>query len=323
MVCIRRSAIRRATAALAARPVLASLAVLLVAAAAAACASPAPERVPPAAEKDNVRCNECHTVDGLKITDPASDKQTLLTIGVVAYGDSAHGNLPCEECHDYGYEKLPHHGYSSYPRFLCVDCHEARKDVAKLDLTLRKKELLAGAHGERAKRAFDCHECHDPHFFKLLRNIDDPLGRIDWSNDICVECHEDLAKSHAEFPNPEAHFRKVKCVPCHTPETTRTGHDVLPAEESVRDCGACHSRRVPLFAASYAVARDTGRSPEGRRRLRAAAMDNAYVIGSTSSPTLDLLSLLGFLFILFLVCAHAAARLLTYSRRKRMGSSQS
>ena len=283
----------------------------------AAQADPAAGREAAAAVKEaNAPCHECHAVPDLSVYDPRIDRVMILTVDPDAYRRSVHGALACAECHPYGYARLPHSGPLSYPRFLCVSCHQKAGDVPQLELEERREELLGSAHGRQAERDFTCHTCHDPHRFRLVRDQGTALERIRASNRLCLDCHgararrkpgfEDqavTAGSHGLFPNPRAHFRKLKCVSCHTGEGHTRDHDVLAADRSVRECSECHGQESPRFEDSY-----TNPDPSGTAKPAGEARDDVYVIGSTRSATLDRAGLGLLAVVIALTGLHALAR---------------
>lgn len=240
----------------------------------------------------------------------------ILTVDPAEYRRSVHGALACAECHPYGYARLPHTGPLAYPRFLCVSCHQKAGDIPQLTLEERRDELLGSAHGREAERDFDCHTCHDPHLFRLVRDEGAALERIRASNRLCLDCHgaaagrkpgfKDLAVtagSHGLFPNPRAHFRKLKCVSCHTGEGDTRDHDVLAAERSVKECSECHGQTSPQFEDSYTTRVSPG-APESSRE----AQEDVYVIGSTRSAWLDRIGLGLLAGVLALTSIHFLAR---------------
>ena len=286
------------------RLVLVLLAVLLVPSRAAADEGP------------NAVCDECHAVAGLRYVDDSGESR-LYSIDPKTYARSAHRGTPCVSCHSPGYgDSLPHTGRSFWPIYSCVDCHEGLGDLAELELGTRKKELLGSVHGRTLKPRLDCHDCHDPHAFDLVRAADAAAARISASNRLCLDCHGDVkdrafgheglsdaADTHDHFPNPARHLQRLKCVGCHSPEGAGQGHDVLPTDESVSDCAACHSRDDPRYVASYGVF-----GGGDARDARDEALANVYVIGSTRSVLLDRASQFGFALFLLLVLGHSVRR---------------
>ena len=272
-------------------------------------------------EEANAACQKCHAVPDLSVFDPRTKRLVTLTVDPLEYRRSVHGALSCVECHPSGYARLPHTGPLSYPRFLCVSCHQEAGDIPHLMLEERREELLESAHGHRAQRDFDCHTCHDPHRFRLVREAGVALERIRASNRLCLDCHgptadrepgfEDLpvsADTHGLFPNPRAHFRKVKCVSCHTGKDHSRDHDVLATEHSVRECSECHGQDSPLFEDSYIDAASIDPEPAG------AARGDVYVIGSTRSVWLDRIGLGLLAAALALTAVHSLARQLLRGR---------
>ena len=267
-------------------------------------------------EEANAACHECHAVPEMAVFDPRTDRMVMLSVDPLDYRRSVHGQLPCAACHPSGYDHLPHSGPLSYPRFLCVSCHQEAEDVPQLALEERREELLGSAHGIQAAHNFDCHTCHDPHRFRLVREEGLALERIQASNQLCLHCHgsatgrkigfEDQAVStdtHGLFPNPRAHFRKVKCVSCHTGEGQTLDHDVLAADRSVRECSECHGQDSPRFEDSYIA-----RVSPGAAESAGEARDDVYVIGSTRSVWLDRIGLGLLVMVLALTLGHSLAR---------------
>jgi thiosulfate reductase cytochrome b subunit len=261
----------------------------------------------------NAVCQECHAVPDLRFVDRSTGESILYSIDPEAYAASAHGAADCVACHESGYgDKLPHEGPPTTPRWICVDCHEARHDVDELDLPRRKQELRDGVHG--AEGRMSCDDCHDPHRFATVGDQEQALARIAASNGICLTCHgpaderafgheslNDARTTHDRFPNALRHFSRVKCVTCHAPRGDGAAHDVTGADASLGDCEQCHVREDPAWASNY-------RSSDGDDRPE----DHVYVVGSTRSWRLDRLSQLGFVGMLLLILAHSV--------RRRLGS---
>lgn len=294
------------------RPLSAFLLISIVSIFRVASAEPAPNAV----------CDECHAVPGLYYVADSGERR-LYSIAPGPYASSVHGGAPCVSCHAPGYgDSLPHTGRSFWPLYSCVDCHEELGDLEHLGLSERKRELLGSVHGKELKPRLDCHDCHDPHTFALVRENEDARDRIDASNALCLVCHgaadermfghealSDAADTHDWFPNSSGHLEQVKCIGCHAPAGPGQGHDVLPTADSVKDCVVCHTQGEPRYAASYA---EPGGPPDPAAS-RAEAFDNVYVIGSTRSVWLDRLSQVGFTFFLLGVLVHSV-------RRRRMGA---
>lgn len=279
------------------------------------------------AAPSNAVCDDCHAVPDLRFTNDAGERR-LYTIAPDLYGGSAHGQALCVACHDEGYgDTLPHNGRTMYPLYLCVDCHEALGDLGELGLPDRREELIGSVHGKVLRPRLDCHDCHDPHVFDLVRDNQHPLDRIEASNALCLACHgapderafgyealNDAAQTHDYFPNPLRHLSHLKCVGCHSPAGPGAGHDVEPTADSLAVCEECHSRADPRYLGSYSVSNRAARDEASR----ASAFENVYVIGSTRSVLLDRASQIGFLVFLILVLLHAFKRGLSQERYRHI-----
>lgn len=275
--------------------------------------------------EQNSWCQECHGNPEFEFRDPLSGAPKTLFVDTAAYRASVHGELACRSCHEPGYHRVPHPHSGYYSAFLCVDCHTARGSDVHLGERLRehKRALVGSVHGRELGRPLDCHVCHDPHTFRMLEDAPSAQARTGASNDLCLGCHGSLAlrrvpegddrlpdvhDKHQHLPSPEVHFRKVRCVTCHTPIASGTRHDVEPGAEAERECRACHAQQSARLHANFGERRGSVGLAEERVRR------NAYVIGSTRSATLDRASQVGFLVLLAVVCVHGGARLL--ARRK-------
>jgi hypothetical protein len=273
-----------------------------------------------------LECRACHAVADLTKTDPITGREVNLTIDLDAYAQSDHANVRCYDCHERGYETLPHTGPRQYPRFLCVDCHRDNDKLAPLRFERRRDELLGSVHGKQAEHRFDCHDCHNPHEFRLVRARGSALDRIRAGNQICLDCHGPQSKrnvsfrdlpnvldKHERLPHKRNHFRKVKCVSCHTPADSATRHDVRGKDEIAFECTQCHSPDSAVLQATYARPQDAG-GPALDAAQADGLRENAYVVGSSRSRLLDWISIAGFVLAALLVAAHAIARML-HSRK--------
>jgi hypothetical protein len=274
-------------------------------------------------DDESQACQSCHGISDWRIREAVSGRELVLSIDTARYQQSVHGSTACRACHDWGYDKIPHRGSGGHGIYLCVVCHDQDEGLFHFQLRQRKADLQASVHGRDAEQPLDCHTCHDPHLFRPVNDADDALQRIATSNDICLTCHgpnrgqavdpqlADVSLLHGMFPNYENHVRKVKCVACHSADTSETRHDVLPKERSLRDCARCHTPDSQILQSVY--------NPRGPTADDLA--ENAYVIGSTRSPRLERLSVIGFAVTMFAIVAHGLARLI-YAFRTR-GSDES
>lgn len=261
-------------------------------------------------DDESEECQVCHGLSNWQIREAISGREILLSIDTALYQQSSHGKAACRACHEWGYNEIPHRGAGAHAIYQCVVCHTDDEALAPFELETRKLELQASVHGREAEEPLDCHVCHDPHLFLPVNDADDALQRVATSNAICLSCHgpdrvptadpklPDVSTVHEMFPNYENHQRKVKCVACHVSDASETRHDVLPKERSLRDCVECHTPGSEILQAVY-----NPRGPEG-----GDLVDNAYVIGSTRSPRLERLSVIGFGLTILAIALHGLAR---------------
>ena len=277
-------------------------------------------------------CQRCHAITDWEINDPVTGRVTHLSIEPESYARSSHGSVQCRTCHDWGYGEIPHRGSSEHPIYECVFCHEKDSGLQHYHLSQRKADLRNSVHGSTDSGPMDCHTCHDPHTFRPVNDSDDPLLRIEQSNEICLRCHgsetdsrarfvqKDAAPSHAIFPNYANHLRKVKCVTCHTERidaAARTRHEILTSDLSLRQCEQCHTPNSTVLDVIYG---------DWRLSANADSMNsygpgvesgsNAYVIGSRRSPRLERLSVIGFAATCLAIVLHGLARAV-YALRRR------
>ena len=282
-------------------------------------------------DPESQTCQGCHAISNWEINDPVTGRVVHLSISPDDYARSSHGSTPCRSCHDWGYGEIPHRGSSAHPIYECVFCHDEDPGVAHLRLSQRKADLRSSVHGDTEAGPLDCHTCHNPHTFRPVNDSGDPLLRIGQSNAVCLRCHgpetdprgrfarEDAAPFHSAFPNYANHLRKVKCVVCHTRADDKAGtrHGILAADLSLRECEQCHTPRSAILDAIYGPQR--AGAEVGLASLPGPDVDvvsNAYVIGSTRSPRLERLSVVGFAVTCLAIVLHGLARAVYAFRRR-------
>ncbi len=178
----------------------------------------------PAPIRETPTCERCHGELELlrQHTESIDDARALL----VPAGDvraSAHGHLPCAECHS-GYRDFPH--TAAVATQTCADCHSDEHDAWE-----------AGAHAAVDGRAVDCAACHSVHRVESVATLQEDAG-IATMNGRCVACHRD-----AQLPAANPHAGAVPCSGCHEAHETRPHDDPASALAAAREpgtCGACH-----------------------------------------------------------------------------------
>jgi len=257
-------------------------------------------------------CAECHA-------DPELAKDGTPQVSLTAYAASVHGAMECGKCHqgaEGGFDVVPHDlGGNAVPR--CVRCHG-------LDFKEANLEFKGDVHVQRDPD-FGCGACHDAHTMPRVRP---PLGtqeRTDLANRSCLHCHRDadfrIAARHGEgtppktthdwLPNLDQHAR-MRCVVCHTPvEDSKHDHQILPKEQAVRRCEACHSLDAPL------VRKYVGEHERRGWITHPVLFDYAYLPGTVRNRLADTLVLACFGLTVVGVLAHALVRLRTHARLPR------
>lgn len=261
-------------------------------------------------DESSMQCQECHAATDFQVYDPVQQRNLSLTIDTAQFLRGSHGKLPCRACHERGYDELPHRGPARTVSFRCIHCHREDRAVGHLQFAEHAQELKNSVHGSLSEGKLDCDSCHDTHTFRPVREEQDPSHRISQSNSWCLRCHgpeprdinypalPNILDAHSHLPNRKDHFRKVKCVGCHTPLDSPTKHDVMPKKQATRDCVACHRRDSAVLSTVYT------RPGEADGDVTS----NAYVVGSTRSAWLDRLSQWGFAAALLGILLHAMAR---------------
>jgi hypothetical protein len=276
------------------------------------------------AEANQRACLRCHAMPTLAYRNPEDGQIRDLSIDRDALGQSAHGDLACIDCHRRSYRRYPHPDRPAPGDLDCVGCHEDEDDQLSRGWVDIDKEFRLSVHAvSDAPEAsgFSCHSCHDPHRFRTAA-VGEPIVQIVRNhNDVCLSCHQELAaplsKSHDWLPNRDAHWGSVRCVDCHTPAALYANHQVLPAEESAKNCVDCHSSDPELLARLYRFRSEEDIAERGL--IAQAVFNEAYVVGMSKSPMLDRLSLAIIGLVVLLLTAHGVGRYLVHrsSRRSR------
>ena len=117
------------------------------------------------------------------------------------------------------------------------------------------------------------------------------------------------------------HLRKVKCVVCHTDrsdDAAGTRHGILASDLSLRECEQCHTPSSPILDAIYGPQRLDSEATLARLSGPSVrVVGDAYVIGSTRSPRLEQLSVIGFVATCLAVVLHGLARAVYALRTRR------
>jgi hypothetical protein len=242
-------------------------------------------------------------------------------IDSAAYYQSSHFSFKCTDCHTPDYETFPHDG-ELRKEFIntCLDCHGGDEDFAQFKFEEIEEAFNNSVHSPDNLTNFNCYGCHNPHTYKLdYRNTEDLLSTIEKNNQTCMNCHnqeshmrlysdnefKDLSVSHEFLPNQQAHYQKVRCLECHGEigENLMVAHNILPAEESVKNCKECHSKNSLLMASLYRY-----QSIENRKKFgfyNATILNESYVIGASRNQWLNIFTVVVFALSILAIITHA------------------
>jgi thiosulfate reductase cytochrome b subunit len=106
----------------------------------------------------------------------------------------------------------------------------------------------------------------------------------------------------------------MRCVACHTPIDGSHTHEVLPSDQAIRSCDACHDVNAPL------IAKYVGQDDPSSWVTNPLLFKEAYVPGATRNRVVDGLLVGLFWLTVCGVLAHALLRVLTQRNRPRMSA---
>lgn len=256
----------------------------------------------------NGECIACHTEQAVKFPPrPNMDLEKLADalMDPFLYEKSQHNGMACKTCHGKGYVEYPHAKGAQAKILDCDECH------AQLAFRV-KAQFDNSVHAKNLSDRFNCNTCHDPHVDRLAKELGDPQQIVAQDNGKCLECHDsdlkfaeyggslpkekarpDMDAIHEFLPNTKRHWQAVRCVECHTPESTHSklalSHEILDKEKAQRDCVTCHSQDTALRTRLYRHMAQEETSKMGF--LNSAVLGNTYVIGATRNVYLDRLAL--------------------------------
>ncbi len=293
-----------------------------------------PAAAKPRLNRSSTRCMRCHGMTTLAYRDLATGEFHDLSVDEKAYLASNHGPVHCINCHRKpNYDAYPHAkgGYSS--NMLCTDCHEETESIEgyRYEFYDIEQEFYESVHFKALSHSFTCFSCHDPHTFGVARRMENTKDVIEQDNGFCLRCHAnrqdfgvlskrpfpELKRTHAWLPKAEQHWRKARCVECHTPHSERISHLIVGGKEAERDCVVCHRRDSIMLTKLY-----QHRVSEERDRagfINSMVLTEAYVLGMTRNRILDNASIILIGVTLLGIGGHALARVIAGTRRRDDG----
>jgi len=277
-------------------------------------------------------CLKCHSqqsytfhnsVTNMEIKRLMNPYYVLDTLAMTA---GVHKQFDCTDCHSSEYGTYPHQANLKLePLSTCLDCHGGDVSFAKYQFERIDEEFKKSVHYKVYGDNFTCTKCHSQHTYKATaRTSDNVLEIVDYSNKMCLSCHNDMKKYkmvsghdnpklvqvHEWLPNQELHFQHVRCIECHTEvlDSLMVSHDVLPKDKALRKCVECHSANSRLKASLYKYQNLQKRAEAGG--LNTVMANESYIIGTHQSPVLKLASIIIFILTLVGIVIHSTFRIL-------------
>ena len=276
--------------------------------------------------EDNEYCLRCHGEVKFVLEDPETGRSTTehmcpdRNIDRDAFYTGVHKAFACTDCHSYDYTTFPHAIATRLEeQFVCMDCHGYDETFAKYHFEEIEVEFEESIHNIEG---FTCWKCHNPHSYRaFMRNAEDLQEAVLYDNNMCLNCHANfdrftlltdrdeivVVESHDWLPNQAAHFKKVRCIECHTEinDSILIAHKILPKTSAVQNCTACHSKDSRLMHTLYKF-----QSLEERKGgfLNGIMINNSYVIGANQNVWLNRLSVLVFGLTLIVIVFHIYLR---------------
>ena len=278
------------------------------------------------------QCLKCHsnqTYSFLNSVKKKEEKRLMnpyFIIDTVALTHGVHKQFDCTDCHSGEYATYPHNGNLKLePMNTCLDCHGGDASFAKYRFEKIDEEFKKSVHYRVYGENFSCTKCHNQHTYTpVARNSSNVLEIVDYSNKMCLSCHNDMKKYklvsghdnpklvevHEWLPNQELHFQHVRCIECHTEvvDSLMVSHDILPKEKALKKCVECHSSNSHLKASLYKYQNLQKRAEDGN--LNSVLANESYIIGTHQVPLLKLLSIIIFLLALSGIVVHSIFRIL-------------
>jgi hypothetical protein len=247
-------------------------------------------------------------------------------IDSVLFYDQNHRTFECTDCHSSDFETFPHDNtLRMEPMPTCLDCHEGYDVTSQFHFEQINNEFLESVHSTKHSEDFTCWMCHNPHTYKINARTNENIREtIIYDNNICLSCHADIDKynliskqvnpsvieKHDWLPNQVAHFGHVRCIECHTQisDDVMVAHLILPKEKAVKKCVECHSQNSRLVETLYKFRAKESRTQFGF--LNAITLsNNSYIIGANRNYYLNVISVIIFGGVLFLITVHAILRI--------------
>ncbi len=280
----------------------------------------------------NHACLKCHSSQNFSFHNEIMGKEMnklmnpYYIIDTTGIKSGVHQNFDCTDCHSYEYSTYPHlANLKLEPLATCLDCHGGDPTYATYQFETINEEFEKSVHFKVSGDDFTCGKCHDQHTYRpTARNSENVLEIVEYSNNLCLSCHNDMAKYqmvaghenpklvqvHDWLPNQQLHFKHVRCIECHTDvaDNLMVSHNILSKDLAVRKCAECHNANSRLKASLYKYTNLQNRSDGSS--IKSILSNESYVIGSQQFPLLKTLSYIIFFLTLAVIIIHLVFRYL-------------
>jgi len=198
------------------------------------------------------RCLACHQLRGLVLTLPSGEKVPA-TVDRTAYQASAHGEVPCVDCHGdkpSPHPKTPYNNLGEYRVGLaqtCGDCHQEAEGA--WEQSVHGKAVAGG------QTAALCSDCHQPH-----GTVEPSLVAL--FTPTCGSCHQVVIDSYLKSVHGQAVAQgktdAATCVDCHSRDqkahTLQAGGEAgspSSQKEIPLTCGRCHPKPLASYESTF------------------------------------------------------------------------
>jgi len=277
-------------------------------------------------------CLKCHSQQTYSYFNEYTDKQEkrlmnpYYILDTIAMSTGVHNVFDCTDCHSYEYTNWPHDANLKLePMMTCLDCHGGDESFASYQFEKIDEEVKKSIHYQVYGDNFTCSKCHSQHTYRpVARRSDNVLDIVDYSNKMCLSCHNDmkryelvashenpkLVEVHSWLPNQELHFSHVRCIECHTEvvDSLNVSHNIMSKDKALKNCVECHTSDSRLKASLYKYQNLQARTESGK--VNTVLANESYVIGTHQVPFLKWLSILIFIATLAGIVTHLVFRII-------------
>lgn len=288
--------------------------------------------------EESQSCLKCHGSAQYVISDTSSGDEVTkrmyreLRIDATQHVNSTHGNFKCTDCHSTDYETFPHPVSVKFEaNYTCMDCHGGDEAYASFNFEKIETEYNESVHAKAMGENFNCWSCHNPHYYKLSKNITIEQ-RVAIDNDMCLQCHgseirfnnlsdkelPNILEKHDWLPNQALHFKSVRCIDCHAKQndSIMVAHLIQGGDKAVKNCIECHSSNSILMSSLYKHEVSEQRSKSGF--YNSVIMNQAYIIGANRNIYLNIISIAIFGVALLAIAVHIYFR----TRKSKINASK-